>query len=82
MDCICSLDVSNALGQMVKLVGKVGVPDGFVFCHFCEMAIFKRLSSQFIDNGTNECLPGGMRSLCKFEHVRGHGVCCRILYTI
>ena len=36
VDCISSLDISNALGQTAELIGKAGVPDGFVLSHLCE----------------------------------------------
>ena len=69
-----SLDVLNALCKAAKLIGKAGVPDGFVFCHLGEMAIFERLSGRFINDGANECLLRCMCPLRKFKHVRCHGI--------
>ena len=76
---IGSLDVLNALDQTAELIGKAGVPDGFVLRHFHEVMILKCLSGQFINDGADECLLGGMRLFRILEHVRGHGISSRVL---
>ncbi len=49
-----TFDVANALEQTAEFVGKALLPDGMMGIRFDEMAVFKDITSDVVNNCANE----------------------------